>query len=91
MYCVLPGILSQPLSEVNKKQTVSDNGIFYPTIVINGQVAGLWKRSFQKNKVFVTASFFKPPDDSMIRKIEMKVRDFGRFLGKETELIQKTE
>ena len=39
----------------------------------------------------VTTSLFKPPDDSTIKKIEMKVRDFGRFLGKETELIQKTE
>jgi hypothetical protein len=79
------------LSEVNNKRTVSDNGIFYPTIVINGQVAGLWKRTFQKNKVIVSAGCFKPPDDSTIRKIALKVRDYGRFLEKETELIQKTE
>jgi hypothetical protein len=79
------------LSEVNINRTVSDNGIFYPTIVINGQVAGLWKRTFQKNQVIVSVSFFNPTDDSTIKKIEIKVRDFGRFLEKETELIQKTE
>ena len=82
---------SSSLSEVNNKRTVSDNGIFYPTIVVNGRVTGLWKRTFQKNKVIVSVSFFKPTDDSTIKKIEIKVRDFGRFLGKETELIQKTE
>jgi len=82
---------SSSLSEVNNKRTVSDNGIFYPTIEVNGQVAGLWKRTFQKNKVIVSVGFFKPPDNSTIRKIAIKVRDFGRFLEKETELIQKTE
>jgi hypothetical protein len=82
---------SRSLSEVNNKRTVSDNGIFYPTIVVNGQVVGLWKRTFKKNKIIVTVSFFKQPDNPTLKKIEMKVRDFGRFLGKETELIQKTE
>jgi len=82
---------SSSLLEVNNKRTVSDNGIFYPTIVVNGQVAGLWKRTFQKNQVIVSVSFFNPTDDSTIKKIEIKVRDFGRFLEKETELIQKTE
>lgn len=82
---------SSSLSEVNNKRTVSDNGIFYPTIVVNGQVAGLWKRTFQKNKVIISVGFFKPPDNSTIRKIAIKVRDFGRFLEKEAELFQKTE
>jgi hypothetical protein len=82
---------SSSLSEVNNKRTVSENGIFYPTIVINGQVAGLWKRSFQKNKIIVTSGFFKPSNESMIRKVTGKVRDFGRFLEKETEFILKTE
>jgi hypothetical protein len=81
---------SSSLSGVNNKRTVSDNGIFYPTIVINGQVAGIWKRTFKKNKIIVTSVFFKPPDDSVIRKLTGKVRDFGRFLEKETELILKT-
>lgn len=81
---------SSSLSRVNNKRTVSDNGIFYPTIVINGQVAGIWKRTFHKNKIIVTSVFFKPPNDSVIRKFTRKVRDFGRFLEKETELILKT-
>jgi hypothetical protein len=82
---------SSSLSEVNNKHTVSDNGIFYPIIVINGQVAGLWKRTFQKNKVSVTYGFFEPPNESMIRKLKGKASDFGGFLQKETELNFKTE
>lgn len=81
---------SSSLSEVNNKRTVSDNGIFYPTVIINGQVAGLWKRTFQNNQVTVSVSSFKPPDNPTLKMIEIKVRDFGRFLGKESELILKT-
>lgn len=48
-----------------------------PTIVVNGQVAGLWKITIQKNKIIVSVSYFKPPEESTIRKIAIKVRDFG--------------
>jgi len=82
---------SSSLSEVNNKRTVSDNGIFYPTIVVNGQVAGLWKRIFQKNKVIVSIDFFQPPDKTSLIKIAKKVSAFGRFLGKETEFTLKTD
>ena len=82
---------SSSLSEVNNKRTVSDNGIFYPTIVVNGQVAGLWKRIFQRNKVIVSIDFFQPPDKTSLIKIAKKVSAFGRFLGKETEFTLKTD
>jgi len=82
---------SSSLSEVNNKRTVSDNGIFYPIIVINGLVAGTWKRSTLKNRVNVSVVLFQPPDESTIKKIAKKVNAFGRFLGKDTELTLKTE
>jgi hypothetical protein len=81
---------SSSLSEVNNKQTVSDNGIFYPTIVVNGQVAGLWKRAFKKNKVTVELRFFQQYDALAIKLIEDKVNRFGKFLSKETELFYQS-
>jgi hypothetical protein len=77
---------SSSLSAVNNKKTVSDNGIFYPTIVVNGQVSGVWKRTIQKNKVIVETNFFVPPDSSILKLIDYKAYIFGWFLGKETEL-----
>jgi hypothetical protein len=80
---------SSSLSEVNNKKAVSKNGIFYPTIVVNEQIAGTWKRTFQKKKVIVSVDFFTPPDKSAISKTGIKVRAFGRFLGQETEFLLK--
>ena len=81
---------SSSLSEVSNKRSVSNNGIFYPTIVVNGQIAGTWKRTFQKKKIIVSVDFFNTPDKSTISKTGIKVRAFGRFLGQETESLLKT-
>lgn len=81
---------SSSLLKVYNKRTVSDNGIFYPLIVINGQVAGTWKRSYRKNKVLVELLFFKQPDASTIKLIEDKVNCFSNYLSKESELIYRS-
>ncbi|HEX7494565.1 MAG TPA: winged helix DNA-binding domain-containing protein [Bacteroidales bacterium] len=81
---------SNSLSEVNNKRTVSDNGIFYPTVIINGQVTGLWKRVFKKNKVIINLNLFQQADTSVIKLIEDKADRFGKFLFKEAELIYRT-
>lgn len=82
---------SSSLSEVHNKRTVSDNGIFYPLIVKNGQVAGTWRRITKKNKVIVTVVLFQQHDETSLKLIRNKVNEFGRFLGKDTEVTLKTE
>ena len=74
---------SSSLSPINNKRTVSSNGIFYPLIVVNGKVAGLWKRITQKNKVIVSTDFFQPPDKVISNMIAEKLNVFGHFTGKE--------
>jgi len=71
------------LSNVNNRKAVSDNGIFYPLIVINGKVAGTWKRKIQKNRVTISAVFFRPPDKSIHKHLNEKVQLHGYFLNKE--------
>jgi hypothetical protein len=78
------------LSPINNKKTVSVNGIFYPLIVVNGQVAGLWKRITQKNKVLVSTDFFQTPDKIIKNLIGEKLNAFGRFTGRET-IVNNTE
>jgi len=82
---------SSSLSTVSNKKTVSDNGMFYPTIVINGQVNGLWKRTIKKNKVTIETDFFQPVNKSIRRLIEKKAFMYGQFLDKETEVIYEAE
>jgi hypothetical protein len=82
---------SSSLALINKKSTVSDNGIFHPTIVVNGQVEGLWKRTIQKNKVIIEMNLFQKSDLQVRKQIEKKACIFGQFLEKEIEIIQKTK
>jgi hypothetical protein len=81
---------SNSLSEVSDRKTISNNGIFYPTIVVNGQVTGIWKRTFQKKKATVSVNLFRPLKESPINIIGNKVRVFGRYLEQETEFILET-
>ncbi len=75
----------------NLKKAVSSNGIFKPVIVINGQVAGLWKRIIKNDKVIVETDFFKQPTKSIKSLIEKEALEFGKFLGKKAELKHNIE
>ncbi len=72
-----------------QKKTISDNGIFWPIIVINGQVRGLWKRTIKKDKVIIETNLFEPVNKSIKNQIKKQSESFGLFLDKkiETNLI----
>ena len=72
----------------NFSMSVSSNGIFRPVIVVNGQVAGIWKRTIKKDKVLVETTFFQSPDNTTIPLIEKAARQYGQFLETETEIIR---
>ena len=67
-------------------KAVSSNGIFYPVIVVNGQVIGVWKRIFKKDKVRVLTHFFQSPDALTKSLIKEEANRLGRFLNKNTEI-----
>lgn len=75
----------------NHSRAVSDNGIFHPIIVVNGQVTGLWKRTVKKDTVIIETELFKPPAQTTRRSIEKAAEHFGQFLGKKTEIRNTIE
>jgi hypothetical protein len=75
---------------INNKKTVSYNGIFRPFIVVNGQVAGLWKRTIQKNKVIIETELFQTINKLTRNLIDKKASSFGKFLSKETEVVHNS-
>jgi hypothetical protein len=77
---------SSSLAEVHNKRTISDNGIFFPIIVVNGQVSGVWKREMQKSRVVITARFYFDPGKEIINEFEKKCYIYGKFHDKETEI-----
>jgi hypothetical protein len=59
-----------------------NNGMFLPTIVVDGEVMGTWKRTAGTREVVVHLSPFGPLPDAAHEGIVAAVAAFGEFLGK---------
>lgn len=75
----------------NHRKTISNNGIFWPVIVIKGKVTGLWKRVIKKDSVLIELDFFQRHNKSIQQQIKKAAAVYGRFLQKEAEVIFKGE
>jgi len=56
------------------------NGVFYPTIVSNGQVVGTWQRSFKKGAVVITPQPFTTLTTAEEEDFAVAAHQFGEFL-----------
>jgi hypothetical protein len=74
---------SASISKVDNPKAISNNGIFRPIIVANGQVAGTWKRTIKKETIIVEPEFFTPCDPLIKLQFEDAAKRYVRFLGKE--------
>jgi hypothetical protein len=77
---------SSALELIHTRHIVTTNGIFFPILVIDGQVSGLWQRSIQKNKLIVTIKPFTRLSRNLKDKITEKVIEYGKFLNKEADV-----
>jgi len=77
---------SASLSLIHHKKAVSDNGIFRPVIVQNGQVTGLWKRTIKKDEVTIETSSFLPGKTGAKHLYEAASMKFGSFLDKKARI-----
>lgn len=62
------------------------NGIFLPTVIIDGQVMGTWKRALEKGKSTVRLKPFARFTAEQIRGIKDAVGKYSTFLGTDLEL-----
>jgi hypothetical protein len=74
------------LPSENYTQAVIANGMFKPVIILNGQVAGIWKRTIKKEKVVVDVDFFNQPDKTILDLVEEAAIRYGHFLEKKAEI-----
>lgn len=63
---------------------ISDRGVFRPIIVVNGQVAGIWKRTIQKTMMLLEIQPFSPTDPYSKDLINEAITQYGNFSGKKT-------
>jgi len=75
------------LSLVDNKKTISNNGIFRPVILINGQVKGIWKRITKNDKVIIEVNLFQPQKKAIQQEIKKAAMLIGSFLNKKVEVV----
>jgi hypothetical protein len=72
----------------DNRKTVSTNGVFYPIVVADGQVCGVWKRICKKADMTLRVDYFLPPDAAWQPGFEKAARAMARFLGKEIKVAR---
>jgi hypothetical protein len=78
---------SATLAEAHLRRTVSTNGIFRPIVIVDGEVAGMWKRSTGKDGVTLAVSLFHPATRTVMKLIGQESRAIAAFLKKEVKLL----
>lgn len=68
------------------KKAISNNGVFRPVIVVNGQISGLWKRTIKKDSVLIELIHFRPHSKKEEKLIEKATEIFSHFSGMKAEL-----
>lgn len=70
-------------------KAISNNGIFWPAIVVNGQVKGLWKREIKKDTLVIETNFFDLKTKVFRNDLKMATEKLGNFLNHKIKLISK--
>lgn len=82
---------SASLALENQQQAISGNGIFNPIIIVNGKVAGTWKRTLKKDKVVVETCFFQAPDSRIVSFVEKACVPMSRFFNQRIEVVHRSQ
>jgi hypothetical protein len=72
---------SAAIDPAYSKLTNSGNGILSPVIVVDGRVAGTWKRTLMKNSLAISQSPFTKLKRAETRAITEAAIRYGNFLG----------
>jgi hypothetical protein len=54
--------------------------IFNPTIILNGEIVGTWKRTFKENKIKILLNQFKSLNNEENRAIKESAASYGNFI-----------
>jgi len=65
----------------SQKIVPGNNGMFLSTIVINGHIAGLWRKNTRTKSIIITAEPFETLTKSDLRHFDMAAQKYGSFVG----------
>lgn len=63
-----------------QKVVPGGNGVFFPTIVVNGQVVGTWKRTLKKETLTLAPTLFENLSEIELQIFTTQAEKYARFL-----------
>ena len=80
---------SHLVNGISKYKMELNEFIFNPTIIVNGEIVGTWKRKFKAGKVTITLNQFKQLNNEKIRAVKEAATAYGKFINMPVRLIFK--
>jgi hypothetical protein len=74
------------ISAEHHAKAVSKNGIFWPILVVNGKISGMWKKIAKKDSLIIEIDHFRPHNENEKLLLERAAESFGHFSGMNTEV-----
>jgi hypothetical protein len=71
------------IASKDNRKAVSTNGIFRPVVVVDGRVAGIWRRTTKGENVMVEVDLFGRAGERVKKLIVDGFLRYGQFLGKQ--------
>jgi hypothetical protein len=62
-------------------QVMTTNGIFRPTILVDGEIIGIWARTLKKGAVSVAPQLFRPLTGDEANALNLAAQRYADFLG----------
>jgi hypothetical protein len=62
------------------------NGLFRPTIVVDGRVVGTWRGTARAEEIVVVPQLFGPPDAGLLAGLSDAAKAYGSFLGQDARV-----
>ncbi len=70
---------SELIEDHHYGKVMTKNGLFSPTVMLNGEIIGSWKKVSIKGKPNVEVSFFVKPTKKIESLVEKKVKEFSEY------------
>lgn len=69
------------------KRAISHYGVFKPMVVIDGQIMGTWKGTYEGGTIVIKSSLFRPLREAESQSLLVAANHYSAFLGLSAKLI----
>jgi hypothetical protein len=79
------------LAKLHNASVIHSNGIFKPTVVVDGQIVGTWGRVAKKDAVVITPTLFSTLSNAETHSLGAATQRYGAFIDRSTILAVATK